>query len=259
MSMDNFNLNNMDIREIKGKKVYIVDKHNHVFPIWLHNSRVNNKIYTLVSFDYHTDTRKPFTSYAYDMVVNENIPYYQEHTFIENTINRIIEQINTDNLDSIIRLTIDRLKNDEHIMLSYRVGAINEFHIINCSNIYTDENGYYYKNDIQCKYCPNRLIGDCKCTKEQEHYNNSKLSDKYIRDMNFKIPSNPFILDFDLDYFNTRDSLNPKEKDIISRLIKDSEFITIAREKEYFDALKKEDFEVEEAENELICLIEKCL
>ena len=88
---------------------------------------------------------------------------------------------------------------------------------------------------------------------------NSRVSDKYILDMNFKIPSKQFILDFDLDYFNSITSLEPEDKNVISDLIKNCEFITIAREEHYFDKLKEEDFTVKDAENKLIDLIESVL
>ncbi|MGV8027093.1 MAG: hypothetical protein AB2L18_11095 [Anaerolineaceae bacterium] len=91
-------------------------------------------------------------------------------------------------------------------------------------------------------------------------YRLNRLEDTYITDMKFCILKDPFILDFDLDYFPTKESLHPKEKGIIQELIQKAQFITVASEKEYFEKKREQEgFLIEEAEILLLELIESCI
>ena len=87
--------------------------------------------------------------------------------------------------------------------------------------------------------------------------NNKKYPVKVLNNKHDGKIKNAFILDFDLDYFPTRESLKPNKKKIITHLILDAQFITIAREKKCFvENCKENNFSVLEAENLLLKLIE---
>ena len=92
---------------------------------------------------------------------------------------------------------------------------------------------------------------------ELKKYYLNRLDDEYINDTKFKTPSDPFILDFDLDYFPTRESLKPKNRDTIANLISKAQIITIAREEVFFqEKCEQLGFSVTEAETLLLKLIE---
>lgn len=51
----------------------------------------------------------------------------------------------------------------------------------------------------------------------------------------------PYILDIDLDYFNTKAAINPQNKNLFYELIQKASAITVAQESSYVEALKKDD------------------
>ncbi|WP_270660348.1 hypothetical protein [Paraclostridium bifermentans] len=237
MCFKNNDFSNLEIKNIKGKEIYIVDDHNCVFPIWLHKSRENNVSYRLITFDYHTDTQPAFLQYSSRVVGNDGMD--DKINRARNIRDEIENEIERSTIENVVDIVNTKLAYDEHIKLAYDLDVISEFHVINCSGEFTDQDGYYYKN--------------------KNIHRNNRLSDRYIRDMNFNIPSTPYILDFDLDYFNSNASLEPDDKSVISDLIRNCEFITIAREAHHFDKLKEDDFTAKDAENKLIDLIESVL
>lgn len=247
---------NLEIRSIQGKKIYLVDRHNYVFPIWasfIHNNGGHPR--KLVTFDYHTDTRKAFCSYMSRVGKQRDIYTSEE---LEKIREERIRLINIDSIDSLISAA-DDLNNDEHIRLAYELGIISEYHVINCSATYCDENGYYYKNDLCYDTCPKRLGCKHECPPEFNQYKVSRLENIYLEDVNFNIPQGPIILDFDLDYFPCRSSFLPRNSSIISSIIKAADIITIAREENYFNSCKKQEFNVEEAQSLLLDFISKSL
>ena len=86
----------------------------------------------------------------------------------------------------------------------------------------------------------------------------------FIREQQFSIDYDsieaPLILDFDLDYFITDDSINDKLKNCIAPIIKKASVITIAREPEYFDKCKiQSNYYNTKALNNLLKMIEEVL
>jgi hypothetical protein len=54
-----------DLRNIGGKRVYVVEYHHHVLLPW---SAVRNEVTVapnLITLDHHTDTHEPFLDYIY--------------------------------------------------------------------------------------------------------------------------------------------------------------------------------------------------
>lgn len=239
---------NLTICEVSGKKIFIVDSHQFVLPIWAFETARKTWPLNLVSFDYHTDTHECFNQYIGDTVA-ENVKMVREER---------LARINMDDLKSLIEAAQD-LAWDEHIVTAIKLGIINKVNIIHRSNPgWNKPEIFYFRNDV-CNSCLKYNECEKNCPEEIMNYYYGCLEDVYLENTGFSIPQYPFILDFDLDYFPKRSSLLPKGKILIKKLIRNAEIITIAREKDCFDYNKKENFEVEEAITMILELISRCL
>ena len=230
----NNDFSNLKTLNINRKNVFVFDKHQYALPIWGYFSNKKNKSYTLVSIDYHPDTNPPFLQKSqYEASLKHG-----GKKLTNKIINKKVNSINKYNSESLIKKTKD-LANDEHINTAIKLKYLNDYHMINCMNKH------------------NYSIGKHYLLKEN---NFSQLNNKMFNSINFQIPKKDYILDIDLDFFLNKKSLYyKKENFIFNKLVKKSDFITIARSKKYFDYLKNEDFTIKECENLLINLIQKIL
>lgn len=246
---------------IYDKLVYVVDKHHYTLPIWANYSMSNKSSYSLVTLDYHPDTIRGFNDYAFDIVQKLN-PYTCDFDEVDKICVNEIEKLKNSSIKTLIK-SLKHLSNDEHIRTAYDLGYLNEYHVINCLDTDSEPGSYYYLNEKCSDICiPTIKTGVCNgnCPDSLSKYKMNRLEDHYFNDMEFSIPDKPFILDFDLDYFPTRESVNPLNKKVIMKLIRNAELITVAREKHYFNECKKQkNFTVQEAEVLLIELIKSTL
>lgn len=240
---------------INEKEVYLVDSHEYVLPIWANYAISNHLQYSLVTFDYHTDTRLPFTKFACTNISRTNSFPDREKFRAEH-----IKKINAQSVIDIVNAT-KNLCNDEHIQAAMLFGFVRIANVITVNETHPDFNINYFITE--------NFFGLAPPVVSINPYNHefsrlvkfrlNRLEDDYINSTGFVIPSDPIILDFDLDYFPTRESLKPRNCKIIKQLICGAEVITIAREKEYCnEGLEQEGFTSEEAEVLLIKLIETC-
>jgi hypothetical protein len=232
---------NLRIEHIAEKMIYIFDKHHFALPVWALAANKNKRPYNLISFDYHTDTVAPFNKYAFRKIYEEQIRSSTKNEFqlANEIIYERILKVDTDDLTSLLD-TVKDLEFDEHITTAHELALINEYHVINKSDSIAMFKGeHLYKNDS--------LSGETELI--------SCIDDNYILQTGFEMPDEPYILDFDLDYFPKRKSFSPEKTSFISRIIKNAEIITIAREKECFNDLKHEEFDIDEAERLLLDFI----
>ena len=228
---------NLKILNIEDKKVYVVDQHQYMLPLWAYESIIGDENYVLVSIDYHPDTNPPFWQKSHYKAIMKDDKRVEALT--ELFINERLKSIDSKNLQKIIELPKD-LNNDEHINTALALGYLNDYHMINCMDAHEYDKGTHY------------LIGE-------EYF--SSLEDEMFESIGFKIPEDKFILDIDLDYFLTKESFGINSDAYIKELIQKSEFITIARSKKYFEYLKKpqEDFTLETCEKLCLKMIENYL
>lgn len=219
---------------IHSKPVYIVDQHQYVLPLWAHYSLSTNQSYCLVSIDYHPDTNPPF----WQFFEYERIVHNKDNSFLKKKIHEKIKKIHSTSLEELIA-SVTALNNDEHITTALRLNYIHDYHMINCMDEHHYPHGTHY------------LVS-------KKHF--SGLTDAMFQSINFKPPKEKFILDIDLDFFLTRESLefNPLLS-IFETLVRDAEIITIARSKKYFEYLKKEAYTIKDCEGALLKLIQKIL
>lgn len=235
MTFENNCFSHLRNEEIGEKKVYITDRHQYVLPLWTLHSNMSGDAYELVSIDFHPDTNPPFWQV---LTLEATLANKEDDDVFFNTLLQgKINKIDRENLDQIVDL-IEELNNDEHINTAMYLNVLKDYHMINCMDDHKYSTGSHY------------LLSE-------GHY--GSLEDDMFRSVNFKIPSKPFILDIDLDYFMRRSDFVIKEDAIFKALVEGAEFITIARSVKYFEYLKKEAFSIEECEALLLTLLKSYL
>lgn len=251
---------NLKIMDIDNKKVYIIDDHHYALPIWTYYSLENDYRYDLITLDYHADTIIGFNDYAYEKAfeTSDVDTFELRDRFREEKIKEIL---NNKSFDTILNNT-NLLDCDEHILAAVELQIINQYHTIYCMDKYDELGGEHCKNEkIYCngyenptKYCYD------KCPKKERDRCHKRIDDEYLNDVKLNLSDKKYILDIDLDFFQTKKSLKPVNRNIINDFIKNSEFITIARSKEYFNKLKIDDnFSIDEAEKYLLKIIKDAL
>lgn len=231
----NKQFSNLRVENIKGKAVYVVDRHQFTLPIWAYASLSNNESYELVSIDYHPDTQPPFWQRMQFKAINRNPEDIEALT--ERLIEDRVWKLDRENAVRLIEETHE-LNNDEHIHTAVFLKYLTTYHMLNCMDAHEFNEGTHY------------LIG--------EKYFGS-LRDDMFESVGFEIPNEPFILDIDLDYFLDKSFVEFGEDRIFRTLVRKAKIITVARSVKYFNYLKREDFDIHECEDMLLKLIEDIL
>jgi hypothetical protein len=250
-------------RELFGKKVYIFEDHATAYYVWAKLSATANVKPYLITLDHHTDTLSAFNRAAYDKFPNdrEKARAYEI---------QLLNQINISDEQSIIDAT-DSLRHDEHIDAAIKSGVISHsfsLQLSDSSGTSANEVNAYMEID-----CIERRIGNVKYPEEPYTYSlpeskmfivppyksitdqdllnnkNSVLEDFYLEKQFRVIDSvmlslgtnrkdKPYILDIDLDYFQTVQSVYPTKPNLFFELVRGAEYITIAKESVCVDMLK---------------------
>ncbi len=251
-------------KTINSKEVFITEKHHHNLIPWAQYRNNNNRAPLVFIFDHHMDNNEPFMSYAYD---KENMKHDKKKVQIElkkidiNKIDTIKDSISKLKNDEYIQTALKINLVDKVIIISY--DSFNDtprsFEEKKYQNSFSQANNFippypapvrpftYPDSNI---YIPeNRCAVGCTRGPHNDdcvipHYNQcieSVLLDdklKIIEDMNSTLITNgklneKYILDFDLDYFHTKQSINPNDPKTFYSLIQDAEIITITKEEDW--------------------------
>ena len=217
--------------------IFIFSSHNMALPVWGdYASKINSSL-GLISFDHHADTHDPFAAKI-------GIHDFEYRNFEKNIFKKMNYQIDNYCFEDVLKLSCEYVANDEHILTAYKFNYINGYHIF-------------------CEL-PNDEIESYQWWDRRRNINASYYAKNSIKDLTYEILEEisepPFILDFDLDYFNTPKIFDELFIDKISFLIKKATVITIAREPKYFE-LEKTDayFENNRALELLLNVIQKAL
>ena len=234
----------METLTINHRNIYIVQSHNQVLEAWEKDKGLN--VFTL---DYHTDTREAFHSYSYwraDSEIKSGKKYDHELRKEELTDQKINQYLEN-------RITIDQindnLKHDEHLDFAVRTDMIDRAFILaknsnstsSNPNVHIAEGNEIYRDQRLIEYSPPCIPGcsetvhdeECRTLRADSSLENIFL-DEALRKAEIYYPSffDNYILDLDCDYFNTEKSLYPEEIGTFHKLVRESDFITIALEPE---------------------------
>lgn len=200
----------IDHAEVKAP--YIVDSHNKVLKAWAECRAKLSAAPRLLTLDHHTDTSKPFRNF---LKGNPN-----EETLRTQWLSEI-DFRNSASVD----LAIQRLGNDEHIVAAIKSDIISSAFVIahNAANTGLD---IYREHQIAC-----RNVTDPNSVLESQFLDN--CISEFEKILSAPLLSQPYILDIDLDYFNTKKSVNPNDPRKTQSLFRGAALVTIATEPEY--------------------------
>ncbi len=218
------------VEEQKAGKhtVFICDDHNFVLEAWMDhvpapNGPMSPSPPTLITLDAHTDTRPPFNRKACSHL-SPSIPGPEELRSYSSPRIAKLKERETD--------FIRDLAHDEHIVAAYEAEVISECFILFSGNADGDEElhwshtlklttpiddsqGHHEKTGCDSVLESSQLV---RWTNAIE-----SLTGQYLEEMSY-------ILDIDLDFFRTQESVHPKDPAEFLRLVRNASLITVARE-----------------------------
>jgi len=260
-----------EVREVRGKRVFVVDDHHKAFAAWALLRREMGEAPILVSFDHHTDTmpacdnraavKHPYDSAAYQAFRAEMVAKLGWSTDVE------------------VLGSVAMLKHDEHIDAAACCGILRASFSIQLSDMggwpALEEEAYYaelqksWDRGAAAPPEPKRpfhykppehnvfVVGhECSIGCEAHPHNDACLpvhasqiiESVYVEEQLARaaemarcigieggIETVPYILDVDLDVFHTVAAINPRDAASFHRLIRGALAVTIATETEWVD------------------------
>lgn len=227
----------MNVLNFGLKKVFIAKNHHELLEAWELYQGSN-----LLTFDYHTDTRKAFSTFALESCESD-FNY-------DISIKTRKEQIEEYHKEYNIEKMISRLSYDEQIDFAIEAGIVNKAFII-CK----EQANSHGQNEKVFRIGSNGILNEDKKIFEispvcssQTSFSNHVCNDdciKMIADQSLEnelisyclykfkdhgFTKERFILDLDCDYFTTKKSLSPNRMQEFKELINRADAITIALE-----------------------------
>lgn len=206
---------------IREKDIYLFDSHNMALPVWGTYSVKLQAPLNLVTFDAHADTRPPFNRF----VTNECADIgddFMSHPSIRNILRNTHYRRDDFRFEDVWRISMSELANDEHICTAVDWGYLGSYTVI--CDLSVDDIEFYQNDDVR------RGLKACYIQRDDWGRNATSIIGQFV--------NLPLALDFDLDYFHCIDDLNGEYWNSVAPLVKKSKVITIAREPNYFEALK---------------------
>jgi hypothetical protein len=201
----------------------IVDSHHKVLLAWAEYRSKLSDAPRLITLDHHTDTSPPFRRFI------KKLHFLKSSDEGFNDLqSSLLENINFNDSESV-RSAIDKLNNDEHVVAAIKTNIISSAFVLahNAANTNFD---IYKEHRISC-----RTVTDHDSVLESSVLDEALIQFNMILDQNNeqRVFDGPYVLDVDLDYFNTYKSVDPEDSKTFQKLIENAGLITIATEPEY--------------------------
>ena len=211
----------------------VVEHHHEVLPHWTAFRRTQHSAPRLLTLDHHTDTSRPFRRYLRRQARTQSQPLSDA---MERELSRqLVAQL--DHTDPLtIETAMEKLGNDEHVVAAIGADIIRSAFVI-AHNAADTTQDIYLEHKIVCRGVdeyhhagrtrpqPNNVLETDFLTKRLQDFDDivRTLNEPLLRDA-------PFILDIDLDYFNTLRAVRPDAPDLIRTLAKEAALLTVATE-----------------------------
>lgn len=221
------------------KKMYICENHHRVLLPWAWIRQSHQEL-NLLTLDHHTDKIDAFCRYL------------DKHK--DETLDALIAGMDFHD-DATIEGAIKKLKNDEHIKTAIKCGIIRRAFIIShngrCDEPPSNEFAELDKAETLAKV----TLGWIPWPKDQSYPDvdlytvgtagdlddENGISDEFLKTMlskiktmvGFDIMQTEFVLDIDLDYFHSYESLKRSDLTVFRQLLSAATAITIATEPDY--------------------------
>ncbi len=213
-------------------KLVVVDDHHKVLSAWAEHRSGLSVAPRLLTLDHHTDTSAPFRNHL------KSFHGANEGEFL-NLQKRLISEIQFEN-PLTIATAISRLSHDEHVTTAIAAKIVSSALVI-AHNAYDTDVETYHDHHIICrgvdrKPGSNKIIPtDCDAVLETFFLKEMIDSfDDLLKSVGeLEIIQAPYILDIDLDYFNTRKSVQPSDATKIAELARGAGLVTIATEPDF--------------------------
>lgn len=246
-------------------KIEVVDSHHKVLQHWASCRRELGFAPKLLTLDHHTDTSKPFRRAIGRIFTAQGEAATPEK--FNNLQQDFLQQLDYRS-ESAVNSAISDLNNDEHIVAAIQTDIISLACVIAHSARATDL-ATFHEHNIICSPVPDVKFNEAE-VRDVDGFEASALEaqrpdmsaragkteldydcvletwflQNKLDDFNeiLNQASQPplleghYILDIDLDYFNTFKSIEPKNSDLFRRLIDNASLVTIATEPDYVKA-----------------------
>ena len=211
----------------------VVEHHHEVLPHWAAFRRTQHSAPRLLTLDHHTDTSRPFRRHLRRHARSQR---QQLSDAMERELSRqLVSQI--DHRDPItIETAMKMLGNDEHVVAAIGADIIRSAFVIAHNAADTAQDIYLehriicrgvdeYHHEGRTRSQPNNVLETDFLAKRLQDFDDilRKLDEPVLRDT-------PFILDIDLDYFNTLRAVRPDAPELIRTLAKEAALLTVATE-----------------------------
>lgn len=214
----------------------IVEHHHQVLESWAAYRKTLPKAPRLLTLDHHTDTSPPFRHY-----LNKNLPA----DLHEEMRQALLAEIDFKDKHSLTAAT-EKLSHDEHILTAIKTDIVSSAFVVAQNARDTDLT--VYKQHRICCYSVGRNPSQLRATIDEcdnvleSSFLSSALT--FFQQMCAQVEENflegEYILDIDLDYFNTKKSINPTESGVFRKLIQGAGLITVATEKNHVSICARE-------------------
>ncbi len=229
--------------KIQGKPICVVEKHNQVFPFWARLSQESGKPFFLLSFDQHMDCFPPFNA-QYAWFCERTNRWATPEDFTEYQAQQL-SQFDRNSLKSMQKIA-EKLFHTEQITAALKLGFVNDALLL-CSSehsCYRDEGVCVAGLEcyVNCQKEPHD--DDCNIKKKNdviETVNIEMLLTEAIeltqKDYFHVLEEEDYLLDIDLDVFQTKQSLYPRDPRFFNDIIQGAKAISIATEPGYIDII----------------------
>lgn len=217
-------------QDINNHDVYIVDHHHEVLPAWIKACCDCQTALPLITFDYHTDIHKAFWRYPYEQ--SRSLTHDGEKMRRESE--QRLTQVNVNSQESVEDAIRD-LCHDEHIDCAIQLNIVSHAFIFlgRCDSANKHPETTIFQYAPCFPGCTKDIHDDgCERPKAELVIDDSVLAPRMVEiSRTVNLDEDPYILDIDLDVFNTQAAISPPSADSFYKLIRNAAVITVAREK----------------------------
>lgn len=223
-----------EVLKIKGKKVFICEEHHHVLRFW---HQFKEQFPYLLSFDHHTDLRRAFQHY-----INTLYPLYKTHQDRTqedwySDQSKLLKEISENDFNAILKL-----KHDEHIDAAIQTGIIKKA-LTYTYHSYGNDLNRVYTISGNSDYDNEPIINNPILNHETKSYITSTELEEGFKRFDLCIPRSEwlgnYILDIDLDFFQTCKSIKPDDISFFKKIIDNAIAISIAKESNWIKQWKE--------------------